>query len=706
MKSVFAAVFLGACSAAFGEQTNPISKVLDLLGELESKIIKDGEAEAKAYKEYFEWCDETSKNGQYAIETAEKEVAKLGAKIDELTSNAAVATDKIADLAGSIATSETELQNATTIREKEEAEFKTGEAELMDSIDALDRATAILEKEVSKNPAALMQVSDKIGAAGMIQAISAVLDAAAFPGSDQKKLVAFVQSQQGAEDEDPELGAPAAAAYKSKGGSIVEVLEDLKEKADGQLADLRKAENTNAHNFEMLKQSLEDQLSADNKDMEEETAAKAAAEEAKAVASGDLEVASKESANSKEALEAGKTSCMTVASDHEATVTSRSDELAALNKAKEVLKETSGGAVSQSYSFLQMESRADLKRSEVVTLVKKLAKTSHSPALAQLASRIAAVVKFGAAGGADVFEKIRGLITDMIAKLEKEMTEEADEEAYCNEQMSKTGTKKAELEDDVAKLTTKIDQATAKSAQLKEDVQEIENELAALAKASAEMDKLRMQTHADYEMAKADLELGLSGVRKALQVLREYYGGEGTAALVQSDAQFASMMQQQQPAMPEHHSKAAGAGGGIVGMLEVVESDFATNLAKEESEEADAQSDYEKMTEENKITKLSKEKDVEYKTKESKSLDQTIAELSGDRDTTSSELAAVDEYLATIKDRCIAKPEPYEERAARRDSEIAGLKNALSVLENEAAFVQRRAGRRSFRGTAGVLAAR
>jgi len=697
MKSVFAAVFLGACSAAFGEQTNPISKVLDLLGELESKIIKDGEAEAKAYKEYFEWCDETSKNGQYAIETAEKEVAKLGAKIDELTSNAAVATDKIADLAGSIATSETELQNATTIREKEEAEFKTGEAELMDSIDALDRATAILEKEVSKNPAALMQVSDKIGAAGMIQAISAVLDAAAFPGSDQKKLVAFVQSQQGAEDEDPELGAPAAAAYKSKGGSIVEVLEDLKEKADGQLADLRKAENTNAHNFEMLKQSLEDQLSADNKDMEEETAAKAAAEEAKAVASGDLEVASKESANSKEALEAGKTSCMTVASDHEATVTSRSDELAALNKAKEVLKETSGGAVSQSYSFLQMESRADLKRSEVVTMVKQLAKLHHSVALAQLASRIAAVVKYGAMGGDGPFGKVKSLITDMIFKLEKEMTEEASEKEYCDEQMSKTETKKADLEDDVAKMTSKIDQAASKSAELKAQVQELQAELAALAKESASMDKIRQETHADYEQAKADLELGLSGVRKALQVLRDYYGGgAAAAAMIQDDGMLSSLMQQ--PAVPEHHSKASGAGGSILGILEVVESDFAKNLATEETEEEDAQAGYEKITQENKIVKTTKEQDEKYKTQESKSLDQTAAEISSDRETTNTELAAVNEYYSKIKDRCIAKPETYEDRTARRDAEINGLKEALAVLEDETAFVQRK--HRSFRGSA------
>jgi len=702
MKTIATALFCAACSAVSGEKVNPIGKVLELLGELEGKIIKQGEAEAKAYKEYFEWCDDTSKNGQYAIESATKEVAKLEAKIDELTSNAAVATDKVADLAGSIATSEAELTNATEIRGKETAEFKGSEAELMDAIDALDRATGILSKEMAKNPAALAQVNSKSGVQAMLQALSTVLDAAAFPGTDQKKLVAFVQAQQGAEDEDAELGAPAAATYKSQSGGILEVLEDLKEKAEGQLSDLRKAENTNTHNFEMLKQSLEDQLSADNKDMDEEKASKAAAEEAKASASGDLEVAGKELANSKEAMETGKSTCLQVASDHEETVTSRGEELKALAAAMNVLKETSSGAVSQSYSFIQMQSRADLRKSEVVTIVKKLAKTQHSAALAQLASRIAAVVKFG---GKDPFGKVRALITDMIAKLEKEMTEEADEKSYCDEQISKTAAKKAELDDDVAKLTSKIDQATSKSAELKAQVQELENELGELAKASAEMDKIRMETHADYEVAKADLELGLSGVRKALQVLREYYGG-GSAALVQSDAQFDSLMQQQQPPMPEHHSKADGAGSSIVGMLEVVESDFATNLAKEESEESDAQADFEKMTQENKITKTTKEQDVTYKTQEAKSLDQTIAELSGDRDTTSSELAAVNEYFATIKDRCIAKPEPYEERVARRDSEIAGLKNALSVLENEAAFVQRGAGRRSFRGTAGVLAAR
>merc|ERR1719343_404688 len=153
-----------------------------------------------------------------------------------------------------------------------------------------------------------------------------------------------------------------------------------------------------------------------------------------------------------------------------------------------------------------------------------------------------------------------------------------------------------------------------------------------------------------------------------------------------------------QPAVPEH-SKATGAGTSIIGILEVCESDFAKNLATEETEEADSLSEYEKTTQENKVTKSLKTKDVQYKTEEFKSQDKTIAELSADRVTENTELDAVLAYYAKLKERCIAKPETYEERKRRRDAEIQGLKEALSVLEDETAFVQRKRRGGNFRGT-------
>merc|ERR1711920_433316 len=293
-----------------------------------------------------------------------------------------------------------------------------------------------------------------------------------------------------------------------------------------------------------LKQSLEDSIAADNKDLGEEKAAKLAAEEAKSTAEGDLAATNKDLADAEAALAAANQDCMQVASDHEATVKGRAHELKAIADAKNLLTSKTGGAESQTYSLLQLHSRADLANVEVVTMVKKLAQKHHSAALTQLASRISAVMRLGSSGGDDPFAKVKGLISEMISKLEAEADAEATEKAWCDEQIAKTEEKKNDLESDIAKLTAKIDVATAKSADLKNQVKELQAELAALAKLQAEMDKIRQEEHAAFVQAKADLELGLQGVRQALTVLREYYGGAS------------ALVQQPQPAKPELFAKA------------------------------------------------------------------------------------------------------------------------------------------------------
>merc|ERR1719310_2540600 len=185
------------------------------------------------------------------------------------------------------------------------------------------------------------------------------------------------------------------------------------------------------------------------------------------------------------------------------------------------------------------------------------------------------------------------------------------------------------------------------------------------------MDKMRADENAAYKEAKFDLEKGVAGVGAALQVLRDYYGS-------------ASLLQQ--PSKPAGHSASGDAGGAIISMLEVAESDFSKNLAAINLEEETAQDEYDKITEENAMTKLVKDQDVKYKTIEYKKLDKEVAELSNDLDSVKTELGAVLEYGEKLADQCTAKPDTYEDRKARRDAEINGLKEALEVLESETAF--------------------
>jgi len=398
-----------AAISAVVSATDPLSQVIDLLNSESSKITAEGEKEAKAFKEFFEWCDDAASNLRFEIKTATTKKEELEATIAKSASDIEEGVTKIDELAASIAKGDADLKAITEIRDKERAEFTVAETDLVQTVDALDRAIAVIGRDAGKNPAAFAQF-DTSNVDKLVKSLGVVIDAAGLAASDKAKLMALVQAQQGdeADDEDLSFAAPEDAAYKSKSGGIMDVLEDLKEKAESQLADLRKAEGNAKHNYEMTKQSLVDQSNADNKDLADQKSQKAAAEETKATAEGDLSVTTKDLGNANSGLETANGNCMSVAADHEATVNARTEELGVIATAIKILKETSSGAAAHTYSFFQVESSlhtgADLAKIEVVTAVKKLAKQQHSAALSQLASRIEAVVRYGASAGEDPFE--------------------------------------------------------------------------------------------------------------------------------------------------------------------------------------------------------------------------------------------------------------------------------------------------------------
>merc|ERR1719409_1696007 len=139
--------------------------------------------------------------------------------------------------------------------------------------------------------------------------------------------------------------------------------------------------------------------------------------------------------------------------------------------------------------------KVDAVRFKAVRIVKELARSDGSVALAQLADRIQNAVRFAgeAQSGADPFAKVKGMIQEMLEKLLKEAGEEAAKKAYCDKEMSETKKKKESGETAIEDLTTKIDKAVAQIATLKEEVTELSRELAALVKSQAEMDNLRQK---------------------------------------------------------------------------------------------------------------------------------------------------------------------------------------------------------------------
>merc|ERR1719345_441122 len=296
-------------SAIVQVQGNAIEKVIEMMSELEQKVIKEGEAAQKIYDEFAEWCEEESKNMGFEIKTAKSQVEELTATIDQMVSDIKAGEAKIEELVEKIAQDEKDLEDATVIRKKENDDFLAEEADLVDTVDSLERAIGILEREMAKTGgAALLQLKN---AGNVVDALKVLVNAAAISTSDGAKLTALLQNNQKAVDSDAELGAPDPAAYKGQSGGIIDVLNDLLAEAEGQLADARKKESNLQHNYDMLKQELVDAIKFANSEMDKAKKANAASAETKATAEGDLAVTNKDLAEDLNQLANTHHECMT-----------------------------------------------------------------------------------------------------------------------------------------------------------------------------------------------------------------------------------------------------------------------------------------------------------------------------------------------------------------------------------------------------------
>merc|ERR1719326_2051489 len=220
-------------------------------------------------------------------------------------------------------------------------------------------------------------------------------------------------------------------------------------------------------------------------------------------------------------------------------------------------------------------------------------------------------LRMGGASGDDPFAKVKGLIEEMIVRLEKQAAAEAAHKAKCDKDFKETYAKEEAKNAEIDKLTTAINKAKARSALLKGEVATLSKELADLAASQQKADSIREEEKALFEKNSAEMKEGLQGVKLALKILREFYGkGEG----------------------------AQGAGSNIIGLIEVIESDFEKLLSEMTADEESAAAAYDKQTKENEVTRVTKEQDVKYKTKEFTELDKLVTELSSD-------LAGVQEEL-------------------------------------------------------------
>merc|ERR1719323_1152067 len=158
-------------------------------------------------------------------------------------------------------------------------------------------------------------------------------------------------------------------------------------------------------------------------------------------------------------------------------------------------------------------------------------------------------------------------------------------------------------------------------------------------------------------------------------VLKEFYTKAGEAtALVQQDPP--AIFDSPYKGMQSEH-------GGVVGMLEVIASDFARLEADTEAAEASAQKEYDTFMTESKVDKEAKETEIEHKTVKKQDHTQSLSTKKDNLEMTQKELDAALAYFDKLKPSCVDAGVSYDARVARRQEEIESLQEALRILNGE-----------------------
>jgi len=645
----------------------PVQKVIQLLENMSGKGKKEKHEEQVQFAAFKQFCDDTAVEKERAIKQATEKIEMLKADIQKYISDAEQLTKEIAGHDSDISAWTGDKKAATKVRTMEKNDYDAMHKDYSESVDALQRAIAVLKK----------QAYDRKQASSLAQ-VSALKSLTLIPPEAKKALDLFLmQSNEEPADEGLAVSAPEANAYEFQSHGIIEMLEKLLDKFVDERTALEKEEMNSKHAYDMLMQDLTAQIEQATADRTEKAETKAKKLQSKADAEGDLQDTTTTRDADQKYLDDLKATCSQKASDFEARQQLRTEELEAIAKAIEILSSSavSGNADKYLPTLVQKKgmSLGQFRSGEQTAVQRRVAEFLREQGR-QLNSRILSALAVRVAD--DPFAKVKKMIKDLLVRLMEEANEEAEHKGWCDTELSTNEQTRKEKTEAVETLHAEIDELQASIAKLTEEIGELSKAIADLDTAMAEATGIRQKEKEENEVTIKDSQEAQTAIAQALTVLKEFYAKAGEATALLQKKQMPEIFDSPYKGMQAEN-------GGVIGMLEVIESDFARLEADTSAAEASAQKTYDTFMTDSKVDKAQKTTDVEHKTAKKQDETQALTVKRGDLEGTQKELDAALAYFDKLKPSCVDAGVSYEDRVNRRKEEIESLQEALRILNGE-----------------------
>jgi hypothetical protein len=646
----------------------PIQKVIMMLEDMLAKGTKEKQDEEVRFASFSTFCANTQKSKEKSIASAKADLEQLAADIQKADADAMEAGNDIAALNKDIGIWEADKSEATEIRKKEHEDFEITHEDYEESISAIERAMATIKAgpagQVSLGQTSLLEISSSKHIPA--KAKKAIMS---FLQQDAEPMSALMQ------DAAEMVAAPEAAAFESSSGGIIQMIEGLDAKFNDEKDTLEKEESEARHAYDMTAQQLTDQIEAATREVKSKKAFKSKRETDKAAAEGDAADTTNSLNEDEKYLSDLVATCEQKAADFAKRQELRQGELDAINKAIEIMSSdaVSGSGDKHLPGFVQKSTSLAQLRSHTASPGQRAAAAFLNDAAQRSNSRILSLISIKVTE--DPFKKVTKMIKDMIIKLTEEATEEAEHKGFCDTELTTNKQTRDFKTEEATKLKADIEKLTADIAQGAIDISELGSAIAEIDAAVAKATEERNAEKEKNQATIADAKAGQVAVAEATKVLKEFYDKAATAtALVQAG----------QSPMPETFDEpyTGMAGGGVLGMLEVCQSDFARLEADTTAAEDESAKEYGDFMSDSAVDKATKEATMKHKEGKKTQNESDLQTANKDLVAVNEELDAAMEYYEKLKPSCVDAGESYEERVARRKAEIESLQEALKILSD------------------------
>jgi hypothetical protein len=623
----------------------PVAKVVRLLTDMKNQLEKEAAEDDEVMEKMVCWCETNDKEKTLAITTNTGKIDQLGTAIEEYAAKGQELTKAIKELKEAVAENEQELNEATTMRDKDHADFVQDEKEQLVSLEGVKNALSALSKSVALPQETLRQVQEALKRRDDVQ---------------RDRVQIFLQTSS-------KTQAPASA-------EIIGILKQMKDDFENSLKQAAQEEKTALKAYEELKAAKDSELQTATDQLDAKEAQAAETVENLAEAKTDLKNTKVTLAEDTEFLADLKTRCANMDAEFAARKKVRAEEITAVGETMAILtsdesRDSFGktGSFVQA-SFVQRHMHTAVATTETATMARARRSASKIMLLAALKSGNPRLATLATSVQSDVFEKVKKAIDELVLELKKENKDEIKHRDYCIKELNTNKRATDEAYHAQHRSQTKHDEL---ELLLKNGNDEVAAWKATVHETQVQMMKaseVRKKENEDFLITVQDQRATQAILTKALDRLKEFYAKKGAFVEVS-----------RQPAGFKEYKKSSGAGGvmamiqGIIDESKAVEQDA---LGAEQS----SQAAYEGFIKDSNksITNLTKE--INAKT-------ETIAKATVEIESVKADLLAslgtledLNAYAAEVHTDCDYVLKNFDARQAARSTEIDALNQAKAIV--------------------------